>query len=136
MAVSVICANSQNIRFSICHISFSHVVRALKFCMWFYFVKRYMSCKFHLIRLILKNRVGTPNYSVRMNSKCMLAFTEVMTHDRMRQSYAQSHSVLQWWLIAHTISTETGTNVEKIITTNLNLSTLLDFISFKNGPED
>ena len=60
MAVSVICANSQNIRFSICQISFSNVARALKFCMWFYFVKRYMSCKFHVIRLILKNRVGIP----------------------------------------------------------------------------
>ena len=71
-----------------------------------------MSCKFHLIRLILKNRVGTPNYSVRMNSNCMLAFTEVMTHDRMRQSYAQSHSVLQWRYIADTMSTETGTTGE------------------------
>ena len=30
-----------------------------------------------------------------MSSNCLLAFTEVMTHDRMRQSYAQSHSVLQ-----------------------------------------
>ena len=40
-----------------------------------------------------------------MNSNCLLAFTEVMTHDRMRQSY---HSVLQWF-IADTISTETGT---------------------------
>ena len=35
MAVSVICVNSQNIRFSICHISFSNVPRA-------YFVKRYV----------------------------------------------------------------------------------------------
>ena len=43
-----------------------------------------------------------------MNSNCLLAFTKVMTHDRMRQSYAQSHSVLQWF-IADTISTETGT---------------------------
>ena len=33
-----------------------------------------------------------------MNSNCLLAFTEVMTH----------HSVLQWF-IADTISTETGT---------------------------
>ena len=48
-----------------------------------------------------------------MNSNCVLAFTEVMTHDRMRQSYAQSHSVLQWWFIADTMSTETGTTVEK-----------------------
>ena len=40
-----------------------------------------------------------------MNSNCLLAFTEVMTHDRMWQSY---HSVLQWF-IADTISTETGT---------------------------
>ena len=40
-----------------------------------------------------------------MNSNCLLAFTEVMTHDRMRQSY---HSALQWF-IADTISTETGT---------------------------
>ena len=40
-----------------------------------------------------------------MNSNCLLAFTEVMTHDRMRQSY---HSVLQWF-VADTISTETGT---------------------------
>ena len=40
-----------------------------------------------------------------MNSNCLLAFTEVMTHDRMRQSY---HTVLQWF-IADTISTETGT---------------------------
>ena len=40
-----------------------------------------------------------------MNSNCLLAFTEVMTHDRMRQS---CHSVLQWF-IADTISTETGT---------------------------
>ena len=40
-----------------------------------------------------------------MNINCLLAFTEVMTHDRMRQSY---HSVLQWF-IADTISTETGT---------------------------
>ena len=40
-----------------------------------------------------------------MNSNCLLAFTEVMTHDRMRQS---DHSVLQWF-IADTISTETGT---------------------------
>ena len=31
----------------------------------------------------------------KMNSNCLLAFTEVMTHDRMKQSYAQSHSVLQ-----------------------------------------
>ena len=31
----------------------------------------------------------------QMNSNCVLACTEVMTHDRMRQSYAQSHSVLQ-----------------------------------------
>ena len=30
-----------------------------------------------------------------MSSDCMLAFTKVMTHDRMRQSYAQSHSALQ-----------------------------------------
>ena len=30
-----------------------------------------------------------------MNSNYLLAFTKVMTHDRMRQSYAQSHSVLQ-----------------------------------------
>ena len=43
-----------------------------------------------------------------MNSNCLLAFTEVMTHDRMRQSYALSHSVLQIF-IADTISTETGT---------------------------
>ena len=43
-----------------------------------------------------------------MNSNCLLAFTEVMTHDKMRQSYAQSYSVLQWF-IADTISTETGT---------------------------
>ena len=43
-----------------------------------------------------------------MNSNCLLAFTKVMTHDRMRQSYAQSHSVLQRF-IADTISTETGT---------------------------
>ena len=48
-----------------------------------------------------------------MNSNCLLAFTEVMTYDRMRQSYAQSHSVLQWWFIADTISTETGTTVEQ-----------------------
>ena len=40
-----------------------------------------------------------------MNSNCLLVFTEVMTHDRMRQSY---HSVVQWF-IADTISTETGT---------------------------
>ena len=43
-----------------------------------------------------------------MNSNCLLAFTKVMTHARMRQSYAQSHSVLQWF-IDDTISTETGT---------------------------
>ena len=41
-----------------------------------------------------------------MNSNCLLAFTEVMTHERMRQSY---HSVLLQWFIADTISTETGT---------------------------
>ena len=51
-----------------------------------------------------------------MNSNCLLAFTEVMTHDRMRQSY---HSVLQWFIAdSDTISTETGTTgsgtVEKI----------------------
>ena len=50
-----------------------------------------------------------------MSSNCLLAFTEVMKRDRMKQSYAQSHSVLQWWFIADTISTETGTTgtVEK-----------------------
>ena len=33
-----------------------------------------------------------------------------MTYDRMTQSHAQSHSVLQWFIdIADTISTETGT---------------------------
>ena len=37
-----------------------------------------------------------------------MAFTKVMTHDKMRQSYAQSHSVLQIF-VADTISTETGT---------------------------
>ena len=38
--------------FLICHISFSNVARALKFCMWFYFVKRYISCKFHSCDLV------------------------------------------------------------------------------------
>ena len=47
-----------------------------------------------------------------MNSNCLLAFTEVMTHDKMRQSYAQSHSLLQWWFIADAISTETGNTVD------------------------
>ena len=47
-----------------------------------------------------------------MNINFLLAFSEVIIQDRMRQSYAQSHSVLQWRLITHTISTETGTNVQ------------------------
>ena len=71
-----------------------------------------------------------------MNSNCLLAFTKVMTHDRMRQSYAQSHSVLQRF-IADTISTETGTTgsgtVDFFI---ISLSTLQNFISFKRGPGD
>ena len=58
-----------------------------------------------------------------MNSNSLLAFTEVMTHDRMRQSY---HSVLQWF-IADTISNETGTTgsgtVEKRKEKNMSLST-------------
>ena len=41
-----------------------------------------------------------------MNNNCLLAFTKVMTRDRMRQSY---HSVLLQRFIADTISTETGT---------------------------
>ena len=64
-----------------------------------------------------------------MNSNCLLAFAKVMTHDRMRQSYAQSHSVLQRF-IADTISTETGT------TGIISLITLQNFVSFKHGPGD
>ena len=60
-----------------------------------------------------------------MNSNCLLAFTEVMTHDGMRQSY---HSV--------PISTEAGTTgsgtVEFFII--ISLSTLQNFI--KHGPGD
>ena len=41
-----------------------------------------------------------------MNSNCLLAFTEVMTRDRMRQFY---HSVLLQRFITDTISTQTGT---------------------------
>ena len=67
-----------------------------------------------------------------MNSNCLLAFTEVMTHDRMRQSY---HSVLQWF-IADTISTETGTTGSGTVEGGgggMSLRTLQNFISFKHG---
>ena len=72
-----------------------------------------------------------------MNSNCLLAFTKVMTHDRMKQSYAQSHYVLQWF-IADTISTETGTTGSGTVQFVLiiSLSTLQNFISFKHGPGD
>ena len=70
-----------------------------------------------------------------MNSNYLLAFTRVITHDRMRQSYAQSHSVLQRF-IADTINTETGTTgsgtVDFFII--ISLSTLQNLISFKHGP--
>ena len=68
-----------------------------------------------------------------MNSNSLLAFTEVMTHDRMRQSY---HSVLLQWFIADTISIETGTTgsgtVDFFII--MSLSTLQNFISFTHEP--
>ena len=67
-----------------------------------------------------------------MNGNCLLAFTEVMTHDRMRQSY---HSVLLQWFITDTISTETGTTGSGTVETFImSLSTLQNFISFTHAP--
>ena len=61
-----------------------------------------------------------------MNSNCLLAFTKVMTHDRMRQSY---HSVLQWF-IADTISTETGTTGSGTVEKN-ELEYFIEFYLFQ-----
>ena len=62
-----------------------------------------------------------------MNSNCLLAFTEVMTHDRMRQSY---HSVLQWF-ITDTISTETGTTGSGTVEEKNELEYLTEFDLFQ-----
>ena len=62
-----------------------------------------------------------------MNSNCLLDFTEVMTHDRMRQSY---HSVLQWF-IADTISTETGTTGSGTVEKKNELEYLTEFYLFQ-----
>ena len=64
-----------------------------------------------------------------MNSNCLLAFTEAMTHDRMRQSYAQSYSTLQW--IEWFISTETGTT-GTVENNYYKLEYFREFISFKH----
>ena len=55
-------------------------------------VWQFGSLKITLIKILKFELLQCQN---EMNSNCVLAFTEVMTHDRMRQSYAQSHSVLQ-----------------------------------------
>ena len=55
------------------------------------------ACQFgSLILTVIKNlKLELLQCYNEMNSKYLLAFTKFVTHDRMRQSYAQSHSVLQ-----------------------------------------
>ena len=59
-----------------------------------------------------------------------MAFSEVITHENEAELCSVTFSTAVM-IIAHTISTETGNNVEKSI---ISLSTLLDLISFKDGP--